>query len=331
MNTWRSASLVVSAVAVMALTTACGSEDAGQTSGQSLGNAAAAQPGAESGYGSDYRSGTSAAAGNAQAEPAGQLAAWESKELGDVVTDGEGFTLYRFDKDTAEPSKSNCVDDCATTWPIALAEGAEPAPGVDEFLLGEITRADGTRQLTIGGWPMYRYAQDAKPGDAKGQGVGGTWYASAPEGKKASAEAADAAAGAGEEEGAQSADLPGLSTREDPELGEIVIDKNGMTVYRFDEDAPWPMKSNCIDDCLDMWPAVAPVDADDTRGILTTVENNRGYVINNRPDGVPQQSIECWPLYTFSGDNEPGATNGQGVGGAWYAITPDGKPAGKPQ
>jgi Secreted repeat of unknown function len=30
------------------------------------------------------------------------------------------------------------------------------------------------------------------------------------------------------------------------------------------------------------------------------------------------------PLYHFSGDQQPGDTNGQGVGGLWFAVTPDG-------
>ncbi|MBO0517228.1 hypothetical protein J0695_36530, partial [Streptomyces beijiangensis] len=38
-----------------------------------------------------------------------------------------------------------------------------------------------------------------------------------------------------------------------------------------------------------------------------------------------QQSLNCWPTYTFSGDIKPGDTNGQGIGGTWYAISPDAK------
>lgn len=33
------------------------------------------------------------------------------------------------------------------------------------------------------------------------------------------------------------ADLPGLSVREDPKLGDIVVDSKGMTVYRFKKDS----------------------------------------------------------------------------------------------
>ncbi|MFD6416860.1 SCO0930 family lipoprotein [Streptomyces sp. NPDC060194] len=323
MNTWRNASLAVSAAAMLVLTTACGQDQGGEsTNGQSVGNAVQ-QPAQDGGY--DYGGGGGAAA---KAEPAGQLAVLNSKELGKVLTDSNGMTLYRFDKDTAKPPKSTCEGDCAKAWPVVAAGDVTAAPGVDESLLGEVTRSDGTKQLTVGDWPMYRYAEDKEPGDVKGQGVGGTWFASSPEGKKAAASGGGGAEdGAAEEGGAEDAeaagDLPGLSTRNDPKLGEIVVDKNGMTVYRFKKDSAWPMKTACVDDCLDNWPVVEPVAKGDTDGI-----SQKGYVTFNRPDGLKQQTIDCWPLYTYAGDQNPGETNGQGVGGTWYAVTPEGKLVG---
>lgn len=307
MNSRRNASLVVAAVAVLALTTACGQEKGTETNGQSVG---AAQP-AAGGYGTDsgYGADTKAEA----AKPAGQLAVWDSEKLGKVVTDSAGFTLYRFDKDTASPPKSNCEGACATAWPVVAADGAEAAPGVDPSLIGEVTRADGTKQLTIAGWPMYRYAKDANPGDATGQGVGGTWFASAPDGKKAALAAA-------------TADLSGLSVRKDPKLGDVMVDARGMTVYRFTKDSAWPMKSACTGACLDKWPVVAPLDIKDTKGII-----KKGFVTFNRPDGLKQQSVDCWPVYTFAGDKKPGDVNGQGVGGTWFAASPDAKPVGAPK
>jgi predicted lipoprotein with Yx(FWY)xxD motif len=315
---------------VLVLTTACGQDNAGQSTGSQNVGAAPAANGVGSGDG--YGTATSAPSGAAQgagvqAQTAGQLAVADDAKLGEMVTDSAGMTLYRFDKDTAEPPKSNCDGDCATAWPPVPASGATAPVGVDKALLGEVTRADGTKQLTIDGWPMYRYAKDTKAGDTNGQGVGGTWYVSTAEGKKASAGGAAAEGG-----GAAATDLPGLSTRNDPELGEVVVDKNGMTVYRFEKDVQWPMKSNCVGECLEKWPVVEPVDAADTKGIDTGIRGNgRGYVINKRADGLKQQSIDCWPMYTFAGDKKPGDTNGQGVGGTWYAMAPDGKPLGKPK
>jgi len=329
-TSWRSASLVASAAAVLVLTTACGQEKAADSTGsQNVGAAPAANGYGTAGAGASPGTETGAAAGaGTAAQSAGQLAVADTEKLGEVVTDSAGMTLYRFDKDTAEPPKSACDGDCATAWPPVPASGAAAPVGIDKALLGEVTRTDGTKQLTIDGWPQYRFAKDTKAGDTKGQGVGGTWYASAPTGKKAAA----AGGGGGEAAGGDAAgDLPGLSTRNDPELGEVVVDKNGMTVYRFEKDTPWPMKSACVGACLEKWPVVEPVDAADTKGIDNKNDGRRGYVVLNRPDGLKQQSIDCWPLYTFAADKKPGDTNGQGVGGTWYAISPEGKPLGKPK
>ncbi|MFE7773774.1 SCO0930 family lipoprotein [Streptomyces sp. NPDC057445] len=321
MNTWRNASLAVTAAAVLALTTACGQETGTTTpAGQAVGAAKPAGQPAAGGYGADY-----SGAGEAASAPktAGQLAVLDSKKLGKVLTDSEGWTLYRFDKDTVSPPKSNCEGDCAKAWPVVAAGDVTAAPGTDASLIGEVTRADGSKQLTIGGWPMYRYAKDTKPGDTKGQGVGGTWFASAPDGKKA---AAGGAGDGAEEAGGEAADLAGLSVRKDPKLGDVVVDKNGMTVYRFMKDSAWPMKTACTGACLEKWPVVEPVAKNDTEGIL-----KKGFVTFDRPDGIKQQTIDCWPIYTYSGDSKPGDTNGQGVGGTWYAVSPQGKPVGAPK
>ncbi|MGN9765525.1 hypothetical protein ACTMS2_10185 [Micromonospora sp. SD12] len=104
--------------------------------------------------------------------------------MGSVVTDQDGWILYRFDKDTNDPPSSNCVDKCAQVWPPALTDGAPDLNGVSDDKVGTVTRQDGTRQITLDGWPLYRYVGDKKPGQWKGQGVGGTWFVVAPDGRK---------------------------------------------------------------------------------------------------------------------------------------------------
>ncbi|MFD7319638.1 SCO0930 family lipoprotein [Streptomyces sp. NPDC059875] len=328
MKTWGNAALALTAAAVLALTTACGQEKGESLGGQPAGAANPAGAPADSGYssGGGYASGGygSDAGGGGAAEPAGQLAVADTKQLGKVVTDSEGFTLYRFDKDSSSPPTATCEGDCAKVWPVVSASGAKPPAGVDPSLLGEVTRTDGSKQLTLDGWPMYRYAKDTKPGDLNGQGVGGTWFAAAPDGKKAAPAAGGGAdAGGGEDSGTPGA---GLSVRKDPKLGDIVVDSRGMTVYRFKKDSAWPMKTACTGACLEKWPVVAPVDKNDTEGIT-----KKGFVTFSRPDGLKQQTIDCWPLYTFAGDEAPGDTNGQGVGGTWYAVSPEGKLVGAPK
>ncbi|MCZ0985457.1 SCO0930 family lipoprotein [Streptomyces diastatochromogenes] len=319
-TSWRTASLVATAASVLALTTACGQDNSTTpaSAAQNVGATAAAgdygNPGAAAGtgtaagngYGAD---GNQSSSSPSPAAPAGKLTVASNPDLGNVLTDGSGLTLYRFDKDTANPPKSNCEGDCATTWPPVPADDATAGAGIDKALLGEVTRPDGTKQLTIGGWPAYRYVKDVNSGDVNGQGVGGKWFALAPNGKKASLSA-----------------LPGLSVRKDPKLGDIIVDKNGMTVYRFLKDKAWPkVVSNCIGACLEKWPAVAPVKPENTEGV-----QKKGLMGFTRPDGEKQMTVNCWPIYTFSGDKAAGDTNGQGVGGTWYAVSPDGKPVGAP-
>ena len=118
------------------------------------------------------------------------LTANSTAQLGTVVVDGQGFTLYRFDKDSAKPPTSNCADDCAQKWPPVLATPGTPltVEGVEQEAVGTINRADGTIQLTLNGWPVYRYSGDPQPGATSGQGVGGgEWAAVTPTGSKADA------------------------------------------------------------------------------------------------------------------------------------------------
>lgn len=137
--------------------------------------------------------GTPNTARRAVAERWVQLTASRAGELNPVVVNGAGLTLYRFDKDTARPSKSNCNGDCAKTWPpVTVAKGGRIfVSGVKKSAVGVVKRDDGRLQVTIEGWPVYRFAKDTKPGDTLGQGVGGTWFGATPDGKKAGGSADD--------------------------------------------------------------------------------------------------------------------------------------------
>ncbi|OKK15314.1 hypothetical protein AMK16_28280 [Streptomyces sp. CB00455] len=314
----RATTLAAAAIAVVLAASACGPTD--------YKAAGAAEPAGGASAPAPY----AAADGTTAAGPAGQLAVAASEQLGPVLTDSAGLTLYRFDKDTAKPPKSNCEGDCAKTWPAVAAQDAAAAAGTNPALLGEVVRGDGTKQLTVAGWPVYRYAKDARAGDLNGQGVGGVWFAFAPDGKKAAkaASAAPAPSGATEAGGAPSGAAEagaaeagaGLSVAKDPALGDHIVDGKGMTVYRFKPDTAWPMVSQCAGDCVAKWPVVPPVDKAAAKGIT-----ERNYLVLDRPDGKKQQTVDCWPVYTFTGDKKPGDVNGQGVGGTWYAVSPDGK------
>ncbi len=99
--------------------------------------------------------------------------------LGDILTDGEGWTMYLFTRDT--PNHTVCYDRCATAWPpLLVGTGVEPQLDGIGGTLATIVRNDGNRQVTYNGFPLYYYNVDKKPGDTTGQGVGNVWYIITP-------------------------------------------------------------------------------------------------------------------------------------------------------
>ena len=108
----------------------------------------------------------------------------ESRALGSIVVDGQGYVLYRFDGDTAKPSRSTCVDTCLIDWLPVPAVDRLSVVGIDRQLVGKVTRPDGSAQLTLAGWPLYGYAGDRMPGDANGHQRDGKWFVITPDGAR---------------------------------------------------------------------------------------------------------------------------------------------------
>ena len=90
-------------------------------------------------------------------------------QLGRVLVDAKGLTLYGFTNDAN--GTPTCVDACATTWPPLTVAGATLPSGLDAKLFSVVSRPDGSHQLKAGKWPHYRFDGDAAPGDANGQGT----------------------------------------------------------------------------------------------------------------------------------------------------------------
>jgi predicted lipoprotein with Yx(FWY)xxD motif len=110
-----------------------------------------------------------------------------------VLTNAKGFTLYSFAPDT--PTKSNCNRACAQFWPPV--KGPATASGV-KGTLGTIKRSDGSTQATFDGHPLYTFAADTAPGQAKGNGLneqGGVWHEITTSGAAAPAPASTSSAG----------------------------------------------------------------------------------------------------------------------------------------
>jgi predicted lipoprotein with Yx(FWY)xxD motif len=99
-------------------------------------------------------------------------------KYGRFLVDRNGRTLYMFKQDAL--ADISCYARCAADWPPLINEGAlVPGFGVPGDL--DVTpRSDGSHQVTYNGMPLYYYAGDTQPGQARGQGRNGEWYVVVP-------------------------------------------------------------------------------------------------------------------------------------------------------
>jgi predicted lipoprotein with Yx(FWY)xxD motif len=98
--------------------------------------------------------------------------------VGSFLTDTKGMTLYTFKKDM--PGMSHCDGACVEKWPLYFREAVAAKDGIKAEDFATITRADGKKQTTYKGMPLYYFAGDKAAGDTAGQGVKDVWYVAAP-------------------------------------------------------------------------------------------------------------------------------------------------------
>lgn len=107
-------------------------------------------------------------------------------ELGKILVDGNGRTLYDFPIDRG--TDSVCYGACASLWPPYLTKGAPKAgPGARATLIGTTRRRDGATEVTYAGHPLYYYAPDRSRGQITGQALnqfGAPWYVLTPAGQE---------------------------------------------------------------------------------------------------------------------------------------------------
>ena len=151
----------------------------------------------------------------------------EHGELGNILVDTSGRSLYLFTPDTR--GASNCAGVCAEFWPPLLTiEAPQAGDGVSADALATTVRDDGSTQVTYNGWPLYYFAFDGKPGDANGQDSGDVWYVLSAHGGPIWTTGV-------------------VSVTEHTELGNILTDPTGRSLYLFVPDEP--NVSNCEDVC----------------------------------------------------------------------------------
>jgi predicted lipoprotein with Yx(FWY)xxD motif len=228
-------------------------------------------------------------------------------DLGTVLVDGEGKSLYGYADDSE--GTSTCNDACAKKWP-PVPGTVSPGAGLDANVFTTIQRDDGTSQLVAGTRPLYTFSGDEAPGDVNGQGRGGKWFVVAPDGTLIEAQ------------GGAPSTAPSERAVTGEGVGEPVLtDSEGFTLYYFRKDEPG--KSNCNEPCSDTWPPV-PADEQINAGALEL--SRLGSI--TRDDGTQQLAYDDLPLYRFDDDFAPGDVEGQGVSNVWFAVAADGSEIG---
>jgi predicted lipoprotein with Yx(FWY)xxD motif len=97
-------------------------------------------------------------------------------DLGQILVDAEGMTLYGFVPDEAD-GEPTCYDDCAAAWPpLTVDDGFAVGEGLSEDDFTTAERTDGGVQLKLGTYPLYYFADDEAPGDTNGQGLNDVWF-----------------------------------------------------------------------------------------------------------------------------------------------------------
>jgi predicted lipoprotein with Yx(FWY)xxD motif len=104
-------------------------------------------------------------------------------------------------------------------------------------------------------------------------------------------------------------------------LGQILVDSQGRTLYLFAKDMG--TQSECTGACASAWPPLRAT------GKPTVGSGANASLVGTtmRSDGNTQVTYGGHPVYLFSGDQNPGDTNGEGLvayGASWYAVSPTG-------
>jgi predicted lipoprotein with Yx(FWY)xxD motif len=95
---------------------------------------------------------------------------------GDILANPHGMTVYWYTADKKGSGVSACTGSCAVEWPPVAAPVRLPAGFKLSGPIGYIVRANGEHQVTVDGYPIYRYAGDKAPGQTSGNGIGGVWH-----------------------------------------------------------------------------------------------------------------------------------------------------------
>jgi len=98
----------------------------------------------------------------------------QKSAIGYVLAEANHQVVYTYSKDS-KGGKPTCTGACATTWiPATGTPQASPA-NVFSGQFALVTRANGVKQITYNGLPLY-LLKGAKPLETTGNGQGGVWH-----------------------------------------------------------------------------------------------------------------------------------------------------------
>lgn len=101
---------------------------------------------------------------------------YENKFIGNYLVNQTGFTLYYYSNDSKGGGASTCNGECAALWPPFYTPSLSLPDSLKSVDFSTITRADGSKQTTFKGWPLYLYSRDGGPRDTWGSQKDGLWH-----------------------------------------------------------------------------------------------------------------------------------------------------------
>lgn len=218
----------------------------------------------------------------------------QDAKFGTILIDSNGKTLYFFSNDTK--GSSSCTGNCLTVWPIYYSGDISSDVKIDKSQLGEITRADGKKQSTYKGWPLYYYVGDSKSGEVQGDAVNKIWYVAKPDYLLMVAN--------GQLKGDDTKDYLENYTEGQGNTS-YLTDDQGRTLYAFKPDRFNKNNYTAADFSNDaLWPIFQK-----EKGALPSLVSATDIAVIT-VFGKKQLTYKGWPLYYFGQDQQRGDNRG---------------------
>ena len=231
-----------------------------------------------------------------------------STSVGQYLENGTGFTLYMFCLDTPGNGTSTCTGSCAATWPPFYASSTKVPSGLDPANFSTITRADGSKQTTYNGWPLYYYVADTSAGKMTGEGAnqfGALWYAMPPTLQQSG----------GQILGGSSYSV-GVAYK--PSIGVYLTNSTGFALYYRTTDTPNSGTTTCNNTtCEANWPVFYQTSLNLPPGLSSSQ-----FSTITAYNSTKIVTYHGYPLFYWVHDARPGETTGEGVGHFYAATLP---------